>query len=315
MMNAVIRRSLLLVTFLALSAGCIRPVAKLPVRALLLGTPGPHAWIDAPLNGMHLPLAPYEVVFHVTDDTGVVTGELAVNGQVLASLPNPDPSQKLATLRQVWSPAEPGEYTLLARGQNTAGAWGESVPVIVTVGDLTPTLSPTPTPTPATTTPTLTTTPTITPTPTATPSPAAGFGPPALSSTGFYYGVASCDPMQVTLRVRVTDPRGVKVVVFFERLKDKASGDTTGWSDGESMNPLGDGQFQFTLKGNDVGPSSGFAEAYVLYQFVAQLKDGSSLRSPVYSDLTLGQCGWIILPIEILPLPLFPTTPAPPIIK
>jgi len=303
-MNAVIRRSLLLVAFLALSAGCIRPVAKAPVRALLLGTSGPHAWIDAPLTGMHLPLAPYEVVFHVTDDTGVVTGELAVNGQVLASLPNPDPSQKLATLRQVWSPAAPGEYTLFARGQNTAGAWGESVPVIVTVGDLTPTRSLTPTPGTSTSTPTLT--------PTPTPTPAAGFSPPALSSMGFYYGFGSCDPRQVTLRVRVTDPRGVKVVVFFERLKDKASGETTGWSDGESMNPLANGEFQFTLDGNAVGPSSGFAEAYVLYQFVAQLKDGSSLRSPVYSDLTLGRCGLVILPIEILPLPLLPTTPAPP---
>ncbi len=302
-MNAVIRRSLLLLPFLALSAGCIRPVAQEPVRALLLGTPGLHAWIDAPLNGMHLPLAPYEVVFHVTDDTGVVAGELAVNGQVLASLPNPDPSQKLATLRLVWSPAEPGEYTLFARGQNSAGAWGESVPVIVTVGDVTPTLSPTPTPS------------TATPTPTPTPTLAAGFSPPTLSSTGFYYGAASCDPMQVTLRVRVTDPRGVKVVVFFERLKDKAGGDTTAWSDGESMNPLAGGEFQFTLDGNDIGPSAGFPEAYVLYQFVAQLQDGSNLRSPVYSDLTLGRCGVVVLPIDRFPLPLLPTTPAPPIIK
>jgi hypothetical protein len=69
------------------------------------------------------------------------------------------------------------------------------------------------------------------------------------------------------------------------------------------------------LDGNDVGPSAGYSEAYVLYQFVAQLNDGSSLRSPVYSDLTLARCGFVLLPIEILPLPLFPTTPSPPIIK
>ncbi len=81
------------------------------------------------------------------------------------------------------------------------------------------------------------------------------------------------------------------------------------------MNPLANGEFQFTMDGNDVGPSAGYSEAYVLYQFVAQLNDGSSLRSPVYSDLILGKCGVIFLPIEILPLPLLPTTPAPPIVK
>jgi len=120
--------------------------------------------------------------------------------------------------------------------------------------------------------------------------------------------------MQATLRVHVTDPRGVKVVVFFDRLKDIAGGETTEWSDGEAMNPLSDGQFQITLHGNAVGQASGFAEATVLYQFVAQLNDGTYLRSPVYADLTLGKCGTVLLPIILNPR-LLPTTPAPPIIK
>ena len=286
----------------ALLAGCdsARQVSA-PVQG------GPPAWIDAPLNGVTLPLDPYPVVYHAADPGGVVGAEWSVNGVVLASDANPDPSALLVTFEHEWSPPGPGVYTHRVRTQGQAGAWGEYAEAVVTIGDGTLTDTPTPT-----------ITPTITPT--TTPTPGAGFGPPSLSSTGFYYGRAACTPMQVTFQVRVTDPRGVKVVVFFERLKDKASGETTAWSDGQSMNPQTDGQYQFILVGNAIGPSSGFAEVYVLYQFVAQLQDGSSLRSPVYSDLTLGQCGVatlpiITLPFEIMPLPLFPTTPAPPIIK
>jgi hypothetical protein len=264
---------------------------------------GPLAWIDAPLNGVTLPLDPYPVVYHAADPGGVVAAEWSVNGVVLSSDANPDPAALLVTFQHEWAPRAPGVYTHRVRTQGAGGAWGDYAEAVVTIGDGTPT----DTPTPATITPTVT--------PTLTPTPGAGFSPPMLSSTGFYFGPASCEPMQVTLHIHVTDPRGVKVVVFFERLKDKASGETTAWSDGESMNPLANGEFQFTLDGNDVGPSAGYREAYVLYQFVAQLNDGSSLRSPVYSDLTLAQCGVVFLPIEILPLPLFPTTPAPPIIK
>jgi len=283
-----------------LLAGCNRTQALAGTAAA-----GPVAWIDAPLNGVKLQLAPYPIVYHAADPDGVIGAEWSVNGVVLAHDTNADPSALLVTFEHQWLPQAPGEYTHRVRTQGTGGAWGAYAVAVVTIGDGTPT------PTPGTITATIT--PTLTPTTTATPG--AGFGPPSLSSTGFYYGQASCDPMQVTLRVSVADPRGVKVVVFFERLKDKASGETTGWSDGESMNPQGGGEFQFILDGNDVGPSAGFSEAFVLYQFVAQLQDGSSLRSPVYSDLTLGKCGVILLPIEILPLPLLPTTPAPPIVK
>jgi hypothetical protein len=282
-----------------LLAGCNR------TQALPSTVPAvPVAWIDAPLNGVTLPLASYPVVYHAADPGGVIGAEWSVDGVILASDANPDPSALLVTFQHPWSPQAPGEYTHRVRTQGTGGAWGEYAEAVVTIGDGTPTDTPTP----------ATITPTITPTPTATPTPAAGFSLPTLSSTGFYYGPASCDPMQVTLRVRVTDLRGVKVVVFFERLKDTASGETTEWSDGASMNPLADGEFQITLAGNAVGSSSGFAEATVLYQFVAQLNDGTYLRSPVYADLTLGKCGTVLLPMILNPRRL-PTTPAPPIIK
>jgi hypothetical protein len=267
---------------------------------------GPQAWIDAPLNGMTIPLAPYPVVYHASDPDGVAGAEWSVNGTVLATDTNPDASALLITFRHEWTPVSAGEYTLRVRTRGKSGTWSDFAVAVVTVGEGATTITPTP--------PTITQTLTPTPTLTLTPTPGSGFGTPSLSSTGFYYGLGGCTPQQVLLSVSVSDPRGVKVVVFFERLKDKASGRTTEWSDGESMNPQAGGQYQFTLNGNAIGPSSGFAEATVLYQFVAQLMDGSNLRSAVYSDLTLGRCGLVILPIEILPL--LPTTPpAPPIVK
>jgi len=46
---------------------------------------GPQAWIDAPLEGMQLPLAPYEIVAHADDPSGIAQFEFNVNGNVIAN--------------------------------------------------------------------------------------------------------------------------------------------------------------------------------------------------------------------------------------
>lgn len=82
------------------------------------------------------------------------------------------------------------------------------------------------------------------------------------------------------------------------------------------MNPASGGVYNLTLTGNSIGPAGGFAEAYVLYQFVAQMKDGTMPRSPAYSDVMLARCGWVILPLEILPpIDIFPITATPEFVK
>jgi hypothetical protein len=129
-------------------------------------------------------------------------------------------------------------------------------------------------------------------------------------------GAGGCSPSQITLGVTTTRPSDVKVVAFSYRLKDAKSGKTTDWSEGGSMNPASGGAYNLTLNGNSIGPSEDIAEAYVLYQSVAQMKDGTMPRSPAYSDLALARCGWVILPIEILPpIDIFTKTATPEFVK
>lgn len=54
---------------------------------------GPMAWIDAPLDGSTLPLAPYEIVFHCSAPSDVAWVELSVDGAVLVSNAPPDTTQ------------------------------------------------------------------------------------------------------------------------------------------------------------------------------------------------------------------------------
>jgi Bacterial SH3 domain len=122
----------------------------------------PQAWIDAPLDGMILPLAPYEFVAHASDPTGMSRIEFSINGAVIGNVAGSGP---LLIARQGWTPAAPGEYVVRARGANLGGTWSEFAEVrIVVQGQAPSTLEPT--------IPLLTATPTVTPTlsSTATPS-------------------------------------------------------------------------------------------------------------------------------------------------
>ena len=96
---------------------------------------GPRAWIDAPLDGSRLPLAPVEIVSHTNDPQSIVQVELNVNGDVVRSDPNPDTSRALVAMRQIWSPTAPGNYTILVRAQSTGGVWGEYARAVVTIGE------------------------------------------------------------------------------------------------------------------------------------------------------------------------------------
>ena len=262
----------------------------LPLLALLLAACNlplslnvvARAWIDAPLDGSQVPLgAPVSLSFHASDQSGVARIETSVDGVVLHTLDNPDPKQLLVYLTDVWTPISPGVHVIRVRAQNTAGIWGDPDQVSVTVGSVT-----------ATPTPTATTTPGLS----ATPTAFTGFSAPLLSSNGFYYGAGGCSPDRVSVAVIFARPQDVKVMVFFFKLTDVASGKTGGWSEGQSMDPAGSGAYQVTLVGDVLGPTAGFARASLSYQFVAQLNAGASQRSPVYTDLELGRCSNGILP-------------------
>jgi hypothetical protein len=118
------------------------------------GAVGPQAWIDAPMDQSRHPLAPLEVVLHAADPGGVAMVELSINDEVLSRRPPDSTSEELVTVRIDWDPQAAGDYMLVARAQNQAGAWSGQASSRVTIGPaavrpggpvtvLTPTFTPT----------------------------------------------------------------------------------------------------------------------------------------------------------------------------
>jgi len=117
------RLSLLLAWLLA---GCSLPSS---------GGPSPHTWIDAPVEGLVLPLAPVIVQSHASDLAGVAQFELYVDGVLVSTDLSLDlTAGALVSISQTWTPTSFGEYMLEVEAVNTAGAKGRSLPVIVVIG-------------------------------------------------------------------------------------------------------------------------------------------------------------------------------------
>jgi predicted small secreted protein len=240
-------------------------------------------WIDAPLDGSTIPFAPYEIVVHAYDPAGVTQVELKANGSMLATLPNPNTGQLLTTLKYLWSPAAPGNYTLGASAQSSNGAWGSATTIMVTVtgSTATPVIAVIDSGTP-TLVDTLTPTLVPTTTPSATPVPAELSFTPRISNNQFYYG--SCGSDQVTIQVYVSGGNAYSVVLFTQL-------QGAGWDEGSGMTPSGDGWFSRTVSSRSLDGAKNVDTATLLYQFVATGSSSQVIgRSQVYSDITLTAC-------------------------
>ncbi len=236
---------------------------------------GPQAWIDAPLDGSNLPLAPYKIVFHAYAAGNPKAVGLTINGQAVT----PDPlelNQPLVTVSYQWSPEQPGRYVIVARTQDQKGTWSEPHTHVVVIGEttITPTFTATPTPT---------ITPTITPT--ATLPASSVFSNLRLSTTIFYR--ADQLPRNVSFTVKVNDPAGIQAVEIYFRLRNPNTGDTTSW-DNESMVLQGAGIYAYTLDCQHPALTPTSPKTMILeYQFIVTHPDLSMTRSPVYGDVTL----------------------------
>lgn len=290
-------------------AGCTPQASQRQPLVNPSGNP-PTAWIDAPLDGMQIPLAPYEFVAHATAEMGIGQFEWTLNDAILSTQPAAS-NDKLQTFRYLWSPLEGGAYTLKVRGQTMDGVWSEYDIVHFSVGVPTATITPTtentatPTLVPSTTS-TITTTPTptaiATNTPTPTTIPQELTFSPSLSSSLFYFG--SCSPNSVQVSVLLSDTANVKHVELYLRLLDQDSSGSTNWDSYSVMNAQGDGNYRTTVKSSQVPGAGKFNKATVLYQFIVIGKDGKVLtRSDSYNDLGLNNCLVFIAPdIDLLPL-------------
>jgi hypothetical protein len=274
------RRSILLIVTCIFLAGC----------NLSQGT-GPQAWIDAPLDGSSLPLAPYTIVFHAFAAGNPKAVELTINSQAVT----PDPlklDQPLITVSYLWSPEKPGRYVIVARTQDQKGTWSEAHTHVVNVGEttITPTVIPSITPTliPSIT-PTLIPSITPTPTPTITATIIKPVGPVfsniRLSANIFYR--LDAVPNKVTFNVKVDDPAGIKLVEIYFRLRDPGNGATTAWVN-ESMKPGGGGMYSYTLSHAHPALTPSSPKTMTLeYQFIVTHPDLSLTRSSLYSDVIL----------------------------
>ncbi len=117
-----------------------------PPSAASIGT---LAWIDAPLNGSTLPLAPINIVSHSSDQAGITQVELSVNGAVVRTDQNQAANQHLVLMSQTWTPTAAGNFKLLVRAQNLSGAWSDYAQTTITInGAPTPAIITTPSATP-----------------------------------------------------------------------------------------------------------------------------------------------------------------------
>ncbi len=263
-----------LVFLVLLLAACNVPVSR-ATNPVLSGLAGPQTWIDAPLDNMHIPLAPYEVVFHATDSSGITQVELSINGQIVALLAQPQLGGILVTVKYAWSPALPGEYLLQARTRNAGGTWSAVAAARVWVGEITPT-------------PVITITPTV-------PAVSVSFGQPVLSTNVFEYAYdCIADPEQVTIKVDFSASAPGFEVYFFYRLRNLSTNAQTAWNDGLSMADLGGGTYQIVFSSRSIPNVTSLltgASAEFQYQFVAtNAGAAAAIRSAVYADIQLNSC-------------------------
>ncbi|MEN6571597.1 MAG: hypothetical protein ABFD24_07140 [Anaerolineaceae bacterium] len=282
-----------------IAAGCNQAKVDLPAAG------DPVAWIDAPLDGMLLPLAPYEIVFHITDDSPLTQGEVSINGSLAAQIAVSD-GGNMATLRYVWTPPANGRYVIEARGQSSDGAWSAPARVEVEVGEPTPTVTFTPTTTP---TLTATPTPTLTPTETSTPTPTATFTPTATrtplpgpapitfnnvhpNTTQIFFYRDTCGRKEVDLYVTIPLASKVtKVTVNYRLVARSGTQPPTSWlSKDMYVNNATTGEWLVTIKPEAVFTGIFFyTQSVVEYQFTAFNEKGSK-SSGVYDDVKLEMC-------------------------
>lgn len=107
---------------------------------------GPGTWIDAPLDGSTIPLAPYSVVSHASDVSGISLFELKVNGQIVGTDPveGDQVGQTIVHISHDWLPPAPGTYLIEVRAANGNGEYGPVAFAQIYVGDSAETGTPIP---------------------------------------------------------------------------------------------------------------------------------------------------------------------------
>ena len=95
---------------------------------------GPMTWLDRPLDGSELPLAPVTILAHASDEDGVASFEFFIDDAPLSTAPAGGGRLGRATVD--WNPTEAGIYTVRARGIDNQGNVGGDATSVVRVGEV-----------------------------------------------------------------------------------------------------------------------------------------------------------------------------------
>ncbi len=262
------------------------------------------SWIDAPLDGMRLPLSPYLIVFHVTDSKAVMSGELTINGSVVAEIPTPDGDTNYTVLTYNWQPIDYGIYTIAIRAKGSSGNWGDYSQVVVEIVKPTVTMGPmdikTPTSTPtATFTLTPTVTSTLTPTPTLTATHRTGpdkimFLNPHPNTSQIYFRGSGCGRKEVDFYVTIpVSAKTSQVNVYYRVMDRNDSNHTTSWFSKLMYHPTGSNEewLQSVNPENEIAGVANYPQASIQYYFTAlNSLSSSAITSEVYENIQLDIC-------------------------
>jgi hypothetical protein len=260
----------------------------------------PEASFASPAAGASLPLGKVSVVVQATGTGGVARIELQVNGLVVTTAENPDPSQTYYVLVYDWQPQAGGEYSLQARAQSKSGVWGAlsslqlsvtaSEPTAAPVEDLepTPTQEPTPTPTDvigANETAAATLAPTQEPTSSGVTVSLQVYG------TRLYVADTNCEPQTIFIMATASDPGRVAAVYIAFRVNDPNSADHRGWTKGTPLIVGENGKHFLNLTTRYIWKPIPWVPANVDYMFYALDNDGNVMyRSEIFRDMQILQC-------------------------
>ena len=76
-----------------------------------------YTWIDAPLDGSHMPPGTYEIVAHANAPAGIAAVDLFINDQQVAEFTSGQAVAYMTTVRQPWDAEQPGIYQIRARSK------------------------------------------------------------------------------------------------------------------------------------------------------------------------------------------------------
>ena len=114
-----------------------------------------------------------------------------------------------------------------------------------------------------------------------------GFDSILLSTNRIYIG--DCGKKEVVFTVQVTKPSKTDNVFLFLRLRNKLTGEDTGWNRGTALDAEGEGKFTYTLKASRFDDQN---SSWIVYQLVGTDDQQKIVaRSPIFPDsLSILKC-------------------------